>query len=135
MKTRTLLLFFAFIAAVAFAQRGSGTGPMSNYDASAETTISGTIEEINIMDMMCHSGTHLTVKTDKGNMEVALGPSKFLSDQKLDLKKGDQIQIVGAKANTGRGEIIMARQITRSGKTVTLRDEKGTPGWPRDMCR
>jgi len=85
--------------------------------------------------MMCNSGTHLTVKTEKGILEVDLGPDKFLSDQKLDLKKGDQVEVLGAKANTRRGEIFMARQITSGGKTITLRDEKGMPNWPRGMCR
>ena len=134
MKRKSLLLLLALAAAVALAQtRGKGQGPM--YDPSAEATITGTIEEIQTLDMMCHSGTHLTVKTDKGNTEVALGPSKFLADQKLELKKGDQVQIVGAKANTKRGEMFVARQIASGGKTVTLRDDKGVPSWPRGMCR
>ena len=134
MKSKSLLLLIALAATVAVAQtRGKGQGPM--YDPSTEATITGTIEEIQTLDMMCHSGTHLTVKTDKGNTEVALGPSKFLADQKLGLKKGDQVQIVGAKANTKRGEMFVARQITSSGKTVTLRDDKGVPAWPGGMCR
>ena len=134
MKGKSLLLLLALAATVALAQtRGKGQGPM--YDPSTEATISGTIEEIQTLDMMCHSGTHLTVKTDKGNTEVGLGPSKFLADQKLELKKGDQVQIVGAKANTKRGEMFVARQITSAGKTVTLRDDKGVPAWPRGMCR
>jgi hypothetical protein len=33
--------------------------------------------------------------------------------------------VLGAKANTRRGEIFMARQITSGGKTIILRDEKG----------
>jgi hypothetical protein len=108
---------------------------MFRYDPSAETTITGTIEEVQTLDSMCQSGTHLTVKTDKGNTEVALGPTKFLADQKLELKKGDQVQIVGAKTNTRRGEMFVARQITSSGKTVTLRDDKGVPSWPAGTCR
>jgi hypothetical protein len=134
MKSKSLLLLLALVATVALAQnRGKGQGPM--YDPSAEATITGTIEEIQALDMMCQSGTHLTVKTDKGNTEVALGPTKFLADQKLELKKGDQVQIVGAKANTKRGEMFVARQVTNGGKTVTLRDDKGVPSWPRGMCR
>lgn len=134
MKRKSLLLLLALAAAVALAQtRGKGQGPM--YDPSAEATITGTIEEIQTLDMMCQSGTHLTVKTDKGNTEVALGPTKFLADQKLELKKGDQVQVVGAKTSTRRGEVFMARQIISGGKTVTLRDDKGVPSWPRGMCR
>jgi hypothetical protein len=134
MKSRSLMLLLALAATVALAQnRGKGQGPM--YDPSTEATITGTIEQIQTLDMMCQSGTHLTVKTDKGNTEVALGPTKFLADQKLELKKGDQVQIVGAKANTKRGEMFVARQVTNDGKTVTLRDDKGVPSWPRGMCR
>ncbi|MBZ5508858.1 MAG: hypothetical protein LAO78_25640 [Acidobacteriia bacterium] len=136
MKSKSLLFLLALMATVALAQnQGKGQGPMSRYDPSTEATITGTIEEIQTLDTMCHSGTHLTVKTDKGNTEVALGPTKFLADQKFELKKGDQVQIVGAKANTRRGEMFMARQITSGGKTVTLRDDKGMPSWPRGMCR
>jgi hypothetical protein len=134
MKGKSLLLFLALAATVALAQtQGKGQGPM--YNPSTEATITGTIEEVQTLDTMCHAGTHLTVKTDKGSTEVGLGPSKFLADQKLELKKGDQVQIVGAKANTRRGEMFVARQITSAGKTVTLRDDKGVPAWPRSMCR
>ncbi|MGZ4874379.1 MAG: hypothetical protein ACXV5R_04330 [Candidatus Angelobacter sp.] len=136
MKSKSLLLLLALVATFALAQtRGKGQGPMPRYDPSTEATITGTIEEIQTLDTMCQSGTHVTVKTDKGNTEVALGPTEFLADQKLELKKGDQVQIVGAKANTRRGEMFMARQITSGDKTVTLRDDKGMPSWPRGMCR
>jgi hypothetical protein len=138
MKARIVILplLSAFIVAVALAQgHGKGPGPMSRYDPSTETTIKGTIEEVKTLDTMCQAGTHLVLKTDKGNVEVGLGPSKFLADQKLELKKGDQVQVIGAKANTRLGEMFMARQITSGGKTVTLRDEKGMPAWQRDLCR
>jgi hypothetical protein len=138
MKARILILTLlsAFIAVVALAQGpGKGPGPMFRYDPSTETTINGTIEAVKTLDTMCQAGTHLMLKTDKGNVEVGLGPSKFLADQKLDLKKGDQVQVIGAKANTRLGEMFMARQITSGGKTVTLRDEKGMPAWQRGMCR
>lgn len=136
MKRKSLLLLLSLVATVALAQtRGNGQGPMFRYDPSSETTISGTIEEIQTLDSMCQSGTHLTIKTKKGNTEVALGPTKFLADQNLELKKGDQVQILGAKANTRREEMFVARQITSGGKTVTLRDDKGVPSWPAGTCR
>ena len=136
MKSKALVLLLALVTAVAMAQpQGKGQGPMFRYDASTEATITGTIAEIQTLDSMCQSGTHITVTTDKGNTEVALGPTKFLADQKLELKKGDQVQVVGAKANTRRGEMFVARQISSGGKTVALRDDKGTPSWPRGTCR
>lgn len=136
MKINRLLFALLMAATLVFAQgRGKGAGPMTPYDPSAETSISGTVEEVTTMDVMCHAGTHVVVKTEKGSTEAALGPTQFLTDKKLELKKGDQVQIIGAKANTQHGEMFVARQITSSGKTITLRDEKGTPLWPRGMCR
>jgi len=136
MKANSLLLILVLAIASAVAQRGGmGPGPGFKYDASAETRFTGTIEQINTMNSACHTGTHLVLKTDKGDVEVALGPSQFLEDQKLELKKGQTVDVVGAKATTGRGEIFITRQITTAGKTVNLRDEKGIPSWPRGMCR
>ncbi len=136
MKAKSLLLLLALTVATAMAQRGGmGPGPGPKYDASNETKLTGTIEQINTVDAMCHTGTHLVLKTDKGNLEIALGPSQFLEDQKLELKKGETVDVVGAKTTTGRGEMFVARQITAGGKTVTLRDEKGMPAWPHGMCR
>lgn len=137
MKLRSLYLLLTLMMAaalvVAAQNRGQGQGP--GYDPSAETTITGTITDINTLDAMCHSGTHIVLKTDSGTKEVALGPTNFLNDQKLELKKGDQVQVVGATANTRRGQMFVARQITMGGKAVTLRDEKGVPAWPRGMCK
>ncbi len=137
MRAKSLLLVLALTVGTAMAQRGGmGQGPGGpRYDAANETKITGTIDQINTVDGMCHTGTHLVLKTDKGNMEIALGPSQFLEDQKLELKKGETVDVIGAKTTTGRGEMFVARQITAGGKTVTLRDEKGMPAWPRGMCR
>ncbi len=77
MKRKSLLFLLTLVATVALAQtRGNGQGPMFRYDPSTETTITGTIEEIQTLDSMCQSGTHLTVKTDKANTEVSPWPYK-----------------------------------------------------------
>lgn len=137
MKVRALLVLVALAVATAVAQKGGGMGrgPGFKYDPGAETKLTGTVEEVKTVDSMCKTGTHLTIKTDTGNAEVALGPSQFLKDQALQLKKGDRVDITGAKASTRRGEMFIARQITSGDKTLTLRDEKGIPAWPHGSCR
>jgi len=136
MKAKALILMVAFAVAAAVAQRGGmGYGPGFKYDPSAETKLTGTIEEINTMDMMCQNGTHLVLKTDKGNMEAALGPSQFLKDQSLQLKKGDKVEVKGVKTTMRRGEVFIVRQITSGDKTVTLRNEKGAPAWSGGFCK
>lgn len=156
MRTKAILLIVAVAMATAVAQRGGtgpgggpagqgcmgqggmgqggmGQGPGFKYDPSTETRLNGSIEEINTRGG--GMGTHLVVKTNQGNVEVALGPSRFLKDQSLQLNKGDRIEVTGAKTTTRRGEMFIARQITSAGKTVTLRDEKGVPAWSNGMCR
>jgi hypothetical protein len=136
MKKKALFIIMALAVTAAMAQGGGwGRGPGFKYDSSAETRLTGTIEEIKTTDSICRTGTHLILKTNQGNTEVALGPAQFLKDQSVLLSKGDQIEVVGAKANTGRGEMFVVRQLITGGKTVTLRDEKGVPAWPRGSCR
>ena len=121
-------------AALGVAQnRGHDRGP--RYNAAAETTMSGTIEEVKKMHMTCHSGTHIVVKTDNETTEVALGPTNFLDKKGFEFKKGDHVKILGAKANTRQGEIFVSRQIIRGDKQLILRDAQGVPAWPREMCR
>ena len=136
MKIKTVLLILALAVTSAMAQGGGrGRGPGYSYDPSTETKITGSIEQIKTTDTMCHTGTHLMVKTDTAETEVGLGPAHFLKDQKLELKRGNSVEVIGALATTKQGKVFIARQIATGGKTVSLRDEKGTPAWPRGMCR
>lgn len=137
MERKAILFLLAIAVSTAMAQRGGGMGPGPGmrYDASKETKITGTIQDIKTVDGMC-TGTHLIVKTETGDMEVGLGPSQFLDEKKLQLKKGDKVEVLGANVEHGpMGPIFVARQITADKQTVTLRDEKGVPEWPRGMCR
>jgi hypothetical protein len=53
MRTKILLFITAFAVTAAMAQGpGKGPGPGFQYDPSTETTINGTIEQINTVDAM-----------------------------------------------------------------------------------
>ncbi|HSM86435.1 MAG TPA: hypothetical protein VLT16_09805 [Candidatus Limnocylindrales bacterium] len=133
MKTKALIFLVAFTVTSALAQGRWGAGPGPRYDSNHEVTISGTIEQIN--ELVGNCGTHLVVKTDQGNMEVRLGPTKYLEDQKFELKKDEPIQVTGSKLGSASGAFVIARRISSGGKDLTLRDEKGFPAWPRGLCR
>jgi hypothetical protein len=69
------------------------------------------------------------VKTDTGTVIVYVGPAEFLKDIDTSFKKGDQIEVLGAKSTGPEGEQILAKELTVGSNTTTLRDESGVPVW------
>ena len=108
------------------AQKVKDTGP--KYDSANEVKIKGVIEEIREVPGN-FEGTHLVVKTDTGTVLVHVAPAPFLKEIDTSFAKGDQIQVVGAKAPGATEEEILAREITVGTNTTTLRDDKGVPVW------
>ena len=81
-------------------------------------------------------GTHLLVKTNTETIEVNLGPANFISREGFTFAKGDSVEILGSKAPMGDAEVLIAREVTKDGKKLTLRDETGRPLWAgRGMSR
>ncbi len=60
---------------------------------------------------------------------VHLAPSNFLAYHGLEFATGDAIKIVGSRVNWNGTEIILAREVTRRGKAVALRDSNNAPLW------
>lgn len=132
MNPRKLFLAAAVLviaAVVMVTAQGPGTG-MPNYDPKTETTISGIVD-----DVQQHSGRHgwtgihLIVKADTGTVEVHVGPSTYISQQKFSFAKGDQVQVVGSMVKLNNTDALLAREITKDGKTLTLRNAQGIPQW------
>ncbi len=132
---RTAVVFFAAAALslpLAMAQPCCGGKKMSrNYNSSAEMTISGTIQDVQQNQRGMMSGTHLIVKSDAETYDVRLGPSDFIANQGFTFAKGDAIEVLGAKLDTGAGPGVIAREVTKQGKKLTLRDANGRPLWAR----
>lgn len=117
-------------AVLAAAQAPTPQSMMRMYDPATETSIKGTIEEVKLIQhgrMM--NGTHLMVKTGDATMQVMLGPSAFVSDKGFTFAKGDAIELTGSKVSMGGTEYIIAREVVKDGKTLTLRNKSGVPEW------
>ncbi len=117
------LLFLSMHAAGT--QKTANTGP--KYDSANEIKIKGVVEDIRELPGD-FEGTQLVVRTDTGTVVVLLAPGEFLKEIDSTFKKGDEVQVVGAKAPNGDAEIL-AREITVGTNTTTLRDDKGIPVW------
>ena len=124
------LLLTASVA-TAQPQRGRGMG-MPHYDKSTEVTVKGTVEAVltNQQGMRgMGMGTHLTFKTESGDIDVHIGPSWWLTEQKIEFAKGDQLEIVGSSITFNGGKALIAREITKGERKITLRDANGFPVW------
>jgi hypothetical protein len=107
-------------------QKIADTG--SKYDVAHQVKIQGTVEEVREVPGD-YEGTHLLVKTDQGLVLVQVAPAAFLKEMDTSYKKGDVVQVVGAKALDATEEQVLAREITIGADSVTLRDDKGVPVW------
>lgn len=108
------------------AQKAGNTGP--KYDVANQVKIKGVIDDIHETPG-AFEGTHLVVKTDTGTVLIQVAPADFLKEIDTSFKKGDQIEVVGAKSMGSEGEEILAREITVGNNSTTLRDDNGVPVW------
>ena len=136
MQTRSFFLaalFFVTAASAASAQRGMGMGPM-HYDVATETSISGTIDEVQTMQppgrgMGGGGGIHLVFSTATGPIAVHVGPAAYVQSKEFTFAKGDALTIVGSKVTVNGEEVVLAREITKGNQRLTLRNDKGFPLW------
>jgi hypothetical protein len=114
-----------------FAQGGPGRG-MPNYDPKTETTVQGTVEDVQ-QQAGRHGwmGTHLVLKTGVETLEVHVGPSNYIQQKDFSFAKGDSLSIVGSRVTIDGKPALIAREITKEGKTLALRNASGVPLWSR----
>lgn len=105
-----------------------GQGP--TYDPATEVTLKGAVEEVRqISGSRGWGGTHVTLRTDQGTINVHVGPSWFLEKNKMSIAKGDSVEVTGSKVKLASGDALIAREIKKGGNTLTLRNAKGIPAW------
>ena len=111
--------------------QGGGPGKgMGNYDPKTEVTVKGTIEDVQQQTgKAAWSGTHLKLKTDAATIDVHVGPSSYIAKKQFTFTKGDTIEVVGCKVTMAGQEALVAREITKDGKTLVLRNAQGVPEW------
>ena len=122
-------------SAAAQVPRGTGRGT-PNYNRSTEVTVTGTVEQVRQLARGSGwGGTHLILKTDNGTLDVHLGPSSFLAEQHFSFAKGDRIEVTGSKVKYAGTDALLAREVKKDGKVLTLRDPNGIPEWSRGRRR
>jgi len=129
--SRLALILFLTPMTMPLLAQGSGAGKgMRNYDPKTEVTVKGTIEGVQQQTGKSGwSGTHLILKTDAGTVNVHVGPSSYIAKNQFTFAKGDAIEVVGSKVTIAGQEALLAREITKDGRTLVLRNPQGIPEW------
>ena len=145
-STASVALMTTIAVPTVLAQMGSGRGRMMpQYDRATEVTVKGTVEGVQEsmmqgghaqqmgnmgqMGRMGHMGLHLILKASKETYTVLVGPSQFVKDKGFSFAKGDEIEVTGSKVKYGETDALIAREIKKGNKVLTLRNAQGIPEW------
>lgn len=111
-----------------YCYNNNNNGPL--YDLNSETTISGTVESYELIKGKGYrGGLLLKIKTTNGLVDVHVGPTWYLDNIKLDINKGDKLEIFGSKVTVDKDTFIIASKIKQNGNDYQLRDKYGFPKW------
>jgi hypothetical protein len=114
------------------------------YDTTSESTVKGIIADVrttrNALSWVSrihtlglgHAGAEeqrLFLNTETATLEVRLGPTAFLTEKKVELRRGDTVEVTGSRMTLGATDVVLARQIRKGESTWTLRDAIGRPLW------
>jgi hypothetical protein len=100
------------------------------YDPATETTFKGVVQELKLVPP---SGgkpiLYLVMKSSPDSAQVFLCPKKFLDDMGIEFKPDDAIEVTGSKVKQDGADLTLAREVVKSGETLTLRFKDGKPAW------
>jgi len=102
------------------------------YNPNTVSTIRGTVRSVDTHRIKGTSTDEirLHVKADDGKvMIVHVGPRSYLDSQNIRFREGDAVTITGSLTKAGRHDVLVASQIQKADKTLSLRDQSGKPLW------
>lgn len=107
------------------AQSGS-----SLYDRASEKTVNGIIlHVVSLAGKDGAVGVHLDMNTPDGVVNVHLAPAMFIGEKNFWFFADEAAEITGVRVSHDGNTAMVARLVGKGGKTLTLRNEKGTPEW------
>jgi hypothetical protein len=111
---------------------GAQTAPQADfslYQVGRETNLVGTVSSVVEDSKTGPLGTHVMVQSGSGLVDVHVGSSKYLALNKLNLKSGDSVRIIGENFAVGTDTVFYARIVQDGTAAVAVRSPKGAPLW------
>jgi hypothetical protein len=81
----------------------------------------GVTEDSGLVEIRLQSSTQTRL--------IRLAPAGFLKDRGLLLREGDSVSVKGFAVNGMEGALLVATEVHKGDKTVSLRDESGQSAW------
>lgn len=104
----------------------------SGYDPSSEISVNGVIRYVISTEGSDGTvGVHLELTTPEGPVRVHVAPAMFIGMNNFSFLAGDSVTVRGSRVVKDGLPAIWAKLIVKEGRTLVLRDEDGTPRWPR----
>lgn len=134
--TRQRLLLLLAAATIAAAAWTRPVAAQRHYNPATETTLQGTVSKVyTVTGKRGWNGVHLAVQSQGETYDVHLGPSAWIDSQGFAIAAGDSVEVVGSKVKFEGSDALIARQITKEGKVLVLRDSSGFPKWSGSRWR
>ena len=123
-----LALALMVTSTLAAQERRQGGPPP--YDPSKEVTVSGTVTNIETIEVGSDKRRIMTLTVDGALLGVILGPDAWVGKQGVVFTKGATVQVIGLTGYRAGGNPAMMPRLVKVGtKTLTLRDATGKPLW------
>ncbi len=112
-----------------------GRGNLSNvsYNVSTVHTFKGQIIRIIRQDSLYGTAQlmQLVIKTGEGQeLVIDLGPSSYIDATRINLERGDEIEVIGSEIVTSNNTpMVMAQEVKKDTYSLTLRNKQGQPLW------
>ena len=110
---------------------GNGT-PMTALRMDSVDKFKATVKKVERVRLPNETQIQLIVETDRGDMNVIVGPARYVDQSKVKMHPGDKIEVYGYTVRANGDEVIMASEIKKNGNSLYLLDSKRQPMWQRN---
>ena len=97
------------------------------YDFRSRTRIGGEILSIDDLraDDAAFSGLHITMRVEKGEVSVHLGPKEFFDSNVVAFAVGDSLDITGLSSTYKGKPAVLATEVEKDGRHLRLPPRRG----------
>ena len=126
-----MLLLLAIASRMVSQEKAAPPQTGYKYDQASQQTLRGWVVAEN--DFQCPVsgtvGSHITVKSETGSTEVHLAPVKFMKQYEINIRKDDNVTVIGSRIMFDGKPALIARSVAVGRDTYNFRDDKGRPLW------